>query len=141
MGLLDLIRSRGNKQNISEMVDKGAMIIDVRSTGEYAGGHIKGSKNIHLDQLQNRIGEVKAFDAPVITCCASGIRGGSAANVLRKHGVDVMNGGGWMSLSSRLGRLSDVVAVSWRGSRKRSFRLLGLYHSNNLVRPRLQKEG
>lgn len=103
MGILDLIGLGKGKQEFQAMVEEGAVILDVRTKREYSGGHIKGSKNIPLDQLQSRLSEVKAFGTPVITCCASGMRSGSAASMLCKNGVDAMNGGGWMSLSSRLG--------------------------------------
>lgn len=103
MGLLDMIGLGGNKQDVAEMIQKGAVIIDVRSKGEFVGGHIKGSMNIPLDQLNNRVQEIKGFGKPIVTCCASGMRSGSAASALKKHGLEVVNGGGWMSLNSRLG--------------------------------------
>jgi len=59
MGIFDFL-NLGNKTNeIQEFIAKGAVIIDVRSVGEYSGGHIKGSKNIPLDQISNKINEIK----------------------------------------------------------------------------------
>jgi rhodanese-related sulfurtransferase len=40
----------GPKTDYSELVKQGAIILDVRSKGEFVGGHIKGSINIPLDQ-------------------------------------------------------------------------------------------
>lgn len=93
----------GNKSNkIKEFTDKGAIILDVRSKAEYDSGAIPGSKHIPLQQVQAKINQIKQWDKPVITCCASGMRSGSAAAILRSNGVEVMNGGGWQSLSGKL---------------------------------------
>ena len=40
----------GPKVNMRELIDNGAIIVDVRTKGEYAGGNINGSLNIPLDQ-------------------------------------------------------------------------------------------
>lgn len=88
----------------AEMVKQGAQIIDVRSRGEYAGGHIKGSVNIPLDELSMNLNKIKK-DKPVITCCASGMRSASARGVLMSKGyTEVHNGGGWAGLQSKLGK-------------------------------------
>jgi rhodanese-related sulfurtransferase len=82
-------------------MDNGAVIIDVRSAGEYRGGHIPGSKNI---PLQNLSGQIAKLDKkkPIITCCASGMRSGSAKSLLKAKGFEVYNGGSWMSLQHKL---------------------------------------
>ena len=84
------------------LLKKGAQIIDVRSPGEYTGGHIKGSVNIPLDTLQKNLSKIKK-DKPVITCCASGMRSASAKSILQSNGfTEVVNGGGWSSLQNKL---------------------------------------
>lgn len=101
MGLLDLLF--GNKQNnIKEYQSRGAIILDVRTKGEYDQGAIKGSKNIPLQLITTKINEIKKFNKPVITCCASGMRSGSAVGVLKSHGIEATNGGSWTSLSKKL---------------------------------------
>lgn len=93
----------GPKVDFAELVRNGAQIIDVRTKGEYNGGHIKGSINIPLDSLRNNLGKIKK-DKVVITCCASGMRSASAKGLLKSLGyAQVHNGGGWMSLDSKLG--------------------------------------
>jgi phage shock protein E len=87
--------------NYKELVANGASIIDVRTPGEFAGGHIKGSVNIPLQQLEKNISKINK-SKPVITCCASGMRSGSAKSLLKAKGYDVHNGGGWASLKSKL---------------------------------------
>lgn len=88
--------------NFSELVKNGAQIIDVRTKGEYAGGHIRNSVNIPLDQLEQQVSRIRK-DKVVITCCASGGRSGSARALLQAKGFEVHNGGGWMSLQKKLG--------------------------------------
>ena len=93
----------GPKTNYAELVKKGAVIVDVRTKGEYAGGHIKSSINIPLDQLRNQLNKIADKKKPVITCCASGMRSASAKAVLKAAGYEeVYNGGGWYGLQGKL---------------------------------------
>lgn len=93
----------GPKTDYAELVKKGAVIVDVRTKGEYAGGHIKGSINIPLDQLRNQLNKIADKKKPVITCCASGMRSASAKAVLKGAGYEeVYNGGGWYGLQGKL---------------------------------------
>jgi len=102
MGLFDFL-GFGNKSNsIQEFKDKGAVIIDVRSQGEFAGGHIKGAKNIPLNEIRNKIDDIKKLNKPVIACCASGMRSSQATSILKQNGIEAVNGGGWQSLRSKL---------------------------------------
>jgi len=92
----------GTKVDYSELVKQGAIILDVRSKGEYQGGHIKGSINISVDTLSNNLNKLKK-DKPIITCCASGIRSASAKSILKSNGfTEVHNGGGWSSLQNKI---------------------------------------
>ncbi|MCK9404367.1 MAG: rhodanese-like domain-containing protein [Chitinophagaceae bacterium] len=96
--------AQGPQINFEELLKKGAQIIDVRTPGEFQGGHIKGSVNIPLDTLQRQLGKIKK-DKPVITCCASGMRSGSASGILQSSGYkEVYNGGGWTSLQQKISR-------------------------------------
>jgi phage shock protein E len=102
MEFLRKILGIGPSVNYAELVKQGAAIVDVRTKGEYASGHIKGSINIPLDQLQNRLGQLKK-DRVIITCCASGMRSSSAKSILKSNGfTEVHNGGGWGSLQYKL---------------------------------------
>ena len=92
----------GAKVNYADLVKQGAIILDVRSKGEYQGGHIKGSINIPVDTLNNNLSKLKK-DKPIITCCASGMRSASAKSILKSNGYnEVHNGGGWSSLQSKI---------------------------------------
>jgi len=102
MGLLSMLGLGGKTESVKEFVDKGAIIIDVRTPGEFQGGHIKGSKNIPLNTIENQIESIKKLNKPVIACCASGMRSSQATSILKSNGIDVINGGGWSSLESKL---------------------------------------
>lgn len=102
MGLLSMLGLSGKQENVTEFMAKGAEIVDVRTPGEYQGGHIKGSKNIPLNVLSDKLSEIKKWNKPVIACCASGMRSAQATSVLKSNGVDAMNGGGWSSLENKL---------------------------------------
>lgn len=91
----------GSSVNYAELVKQGAMIIDVRTPAEYNGGHIKGAVNMPLQSLQANISKIPK-NKTIITCCASGMRSGSAKSLLKVAGYTVHNGGGWMSLKSKL---------------------------------------
>ena len=93
----------GPSVNYAELVKNGATILDVRSRGEYAGGHIKGSINISVDNLRGNLVKLKDKNKPIITCCASGMRSASAKSILLANGyTQVYNGGGWGSLQNKL---------------------------------------
>ena len=102
MGLLSMLGFGGKSESVKEYMDKGAVIIDVRTVGEFREGHIKNSKNIPLDNIFSKVNEIKRLEKPVIVCCRSGMRSAQAASILKNNGIDVMNGGGWQSLENKL---------------------------------------
>lgn len=92
----------GTSVDFKELVKNGAQIIDVRTPAEYNGGHIKGSKNIPLQSLNQNLGKINK-NKPVITCCASGAISAAAKSILLNSGFsEVYNGGGWSGLKSKL---------------------------------------
>ncbi|MDW3211421.1 MAG: rhodanese-like domain-containing protein [Reichenbachiella sp.] len=99
MGLLDLFGLGKRKELMKEAIKNGAIIIDVRTPGEYMGGHINGSENIPLGSVGTKLESLKAKGKPVVFCCASGMRSGSAASQAKSAGIEAYNGGGWMSLN------------------------------------------
>ena len=93
----------GPAVNYAELMKNGAVILDVRSKGEYAGGHIKGSMNIPVDQLSGKLSKLNDKNKPIITCCASGMRSASAKSILKSNGyTEVHNGGSWYSLKNKI---------------------------------------
>jgi phage shock protein E len=87
-----------------ELLQQGAIILDVRTKAEFQSGHIKGSINIPVQVLNANLSKIKK-DKPIITCCASGMRSASAKSILSSNGFkDVHNGGSWASLQNKLSR-------------------------------------
>jgi rhodanese-related sulfurtransferase len=95
MGIFDTFSKGPSLEDIQAYLDKGAVVLDVRTIEEFEEGHAKGSKNIVLDTIPDYIDEIKAFDAPIVAVCRSGNRSGSATSFLKNHGLDVINGGPW----------------------------------------------
>jgi len=74
-------------------------IVDVRTYGEFMGGNVVDSINIPLNEIPERIEELKALKAPLILCCASGARSGQAHHFLSQFGIECYNGGSWLSVN------------------------------------------
>jgi len=78
-------------------LNKEAIIIDVRTPGEYRDGHIPGVVNIPLDELEKRMNEVPK-DKKVVLICRTGNRSAQGTQLLRSKGLqNVFNSTGGMS--------------------------------------------
>lgn len=84
------------KENI--MKNSKEIIVDVRTEEEFdMDGHVEGSVNYPLDQIQNKIEDLKKYDH-VILVCRSGNRAGIAKNILEQAGIkNVENMGPWQN--------------------------------------------
>ncbi len=89
--------AKGNKKDYKDLLDQGAIIIDVRTESEYNSGHIKNSINVPLKDLTYRINEFDKKDN-IVTVCAVGIRAESAKKFFESRGYNVANGGRWTNL-------------------------------------------
>lgn len=86
--------------NVKELIQKNeGTIVDVRSAGEYLGGHVAGSVNIALQEIPTKMEEIKALKMPLILCCASGNRSGQATGYLTAQGISCVNGGSWLDVN------------------------------------------
>ena len=92
----------GKKREVEDYLANGALILDVRSQQEWDSGHIDNAKHIPLNELNNRVEEVKKLNKPIIVCCASGVRSAKAAKFLNLHNIEATNGGGWVNLKKKL---------------------------------------
>jgi len=72
----------------------------VRSAGEFADGHVKGSVNIPVDQVQSQLSRFKDKNQ-IVVFCRSGMRSSQAKSVLERNGFsNVTNGGTWGSVNA-----------------------------------------
>lgn len=68
-------------------VKQGALLLDVRTTGEFGGGHLEGAVNIPVEQLEAKMASVPAKkDQPIVVYCHSGRRSAAAKQMLEKAG-------------------------------------------------------
>ena len=96
MGLFTSIKKAlggGPGTDFKQLLDNGAIVVDVRTPGEFKGGHVKGSINVNLSDLSKKMGQFKG--KTVITVCASGMRSGQAKGILSSNGITAYNGGPW----------------------------------------------
>jgi rhodanese-related sulfurtransferase len=89
----------GKGPSLSELLNDGAVVIDVRTPGEFQRGHVEGSRNIPLQSLSSKLSSLKKQRKVIITCCASGMRSGKAAKILRQSGLEAHNGGSWQAVA------------------------------------------
>ena len=98
MGLLSFLSRQDPGEGLKELMARGAVIVDVRTPGEFNTGHVVGSKNIPLDAIGPNLDDLKKLNVPIIACCASGMRSGVAVGRLRSVGIEAVNGGSWYSV-------------------------------------------
>ncbi|MCU4154709.1 rhodanese-like domain-containing protein [Carboxylicivirga sp. A043] len=100
MGLFDFIFGK-RKEAVLDAMERGARIVDVRTPEEFKYGNVDGSVNIPLDRLNpTAIKKLKKLNAPLVVCCASGMRSASAKGILLESGFsEVYNAGGWHKLN------------------------------------------
>lgn len=92
----------GPSVDLREVARNGAVILDVRTKGEFQSGHIKGALNIPVQNLASSLTKIPKEKA-IITCCASGMRSASAKGILASNGFkEVYNGGSWMNLRNKI---------------------------------------
>ena len=92
--LIDNI-SKGLKQwHLSDAADLprdgSVTLLDTRTEGEYRRGHIEGFRNIPVDELRERIGEIET-GKPVYVICQSGLRSYIATRILEGYGFEAYN--------------------------------------------------
>lgn len=92
-----LLRRMGqiSSQQAKQLVQAGAKLVDVRTPGEFASGHLPGAVNVPLQELGARLKSLGAKEKPVVLYCASGSRSAMARSVLKNAGFQqVFNLGG-----------------------------------------------
>ena len=102
MGFFNTLFGRSNNENIATLVSEGAFLVDVRSSGEFAEGNVKGSANIPLDQVSSNLDKFKDKEK-IVVFCRSGNRSNQAKGILEQNGfTNVTNGGSWEDVNAKL---------------------------------------
>lgn len=83
------------RPTLEGLLARGAVVVDVRSAEEFAGGHTPGSLNLPLHLLPVLAEEQLPRDRPLLLCCASGARSASAVQYLTRQGFEAYNLGAW----------------------------------------------
>ncbi|WP_406431591.1 rhodanese-like domain-containing protein [Streptomyces sp. NBC_00631] len=100
-------------------------VVDVRTPGEYASGHIPGAHNIPLDALRRALPALRAADGELLLVCASGARAENARAVLAEHGIAAvtLTGGtnGWAGRGHELRRPQGASRATWAMERQVRF--------------------
>ena len=99
MGLFGMFSNKDTTKNIEEYLQKGAIVLDVRTLPEWNEGHVKGSKHMVLNTVPENLDVIKGLKKPIIAVCKSGGRSQSATDFLSQHGLDVINGGPWQNVA------------------------------------------
>ena len=105
MGWLQKLRAAGGAPAPTAL-PAGALLVDVRSEAEFAGGHLAGALNLPLSRIADEIGRhAPDHHQALVLYCHSGARSGHACSVLASMGyAQVVNGGGVGSLAAALER-------------------------------------
>jgi rhodanese-related sulfurtransferase len=74
-------------------------LVDMRSYTEFMGGHVVGSINIALNEIPERIEEIKKLQMPLILCCASGNRSRQVQYFLSYQQIKCHKNGSWLSVN------------------------------------------
>lgn len=101
MGFFDMFKTNTvSTEELSNLVNNGAFLVDVRSPGEFAGGSARGAVNIPLDQVTQQLAKFKNKEH-IVVFCRSGNRSGQAKSILENQGIkNVTNGGTWDTVAS-----------------------------------------
>jgi phage shock protein E len=102
MGLFNLFKRKDMDQEIKEYLEKGAIVLDVRTKEEWDEGHTAGAEHIVLSIIPLEIEQIKSWNKPVIAVCRSGARSGQAEQFLKQNGVDAINGGPWQNVDKHI---------------------------------------
>jgi phage shock protein E len=85
--------------DMEKLIKDGAFLVDVRTPEEFSGGHVPGSVNIPLSDIEKELAQFKDKDQ-IVVFCRSGARSGQALQILNKNGfTNVSNGGTWTQVN------------------------------------------
>lgn len=92
-----------DQQRFAEAQAAGALVVDVRNSGEYRAGHVPGARSAPLPNLPLILSELPK-DRPVYVICQSGGRSAQATSLLRDLGYDAHSVSGGTAAWTDAGR-------------------------------------
>jgi phage shock protein E len=97
----NLFGGGASKKALATLInDKNTMLCDVRSPDEFASGHVIGSVNIPVNQIENHLAKFKD-KKEIVVYCRSGMRSSQAKSILKSIGFNnVTNAGTWNKVES-----------------------------------------
>lgn len=90
------------------LIERGVMLIDVRTQQEYLSHHIPKAVNIPIAEITKQMCRLKESIRPVLVYCKSGQRSQKAVKLMRKNGIECYNGGD-------LNRVKDQITRHQQG--------------------------
>ena len=104
MGFFDLFKHTDINQGVAQFQQaSNAMLVDVRTPEEYRDGHIPGSINVPLQQIEDIDLEVSDMSTPLFVYCRSGARSRQATAMLQEKGyAEVHNIGGILNYKGKV---------------------------------------
>ena len=98
MGFFDLFRQPDINQGVEEYrAVPQAILLDVRTPEEYGGGHVPGSRNLPLQQIEKITSIAEKKETPLFVYCQSGARSRQAVSMLQRMGYENVNNIGGMA--------------------------------------------
>lgn len=93
-----LLGIKTNSEELIELLENGAIVVDVRTPGEFKRDHAKVSINISEQKIPLETERLKKENKPIIICCRNGARSHYVQKHLEKAGIDCMNAGSWKNI-------------------------------------------
>ncbi|WP_428775462.1 rhodanese-like domain-containing protein [Vibrio sp.] len=85
-----------------QLIEQGAMIVDVRTPGEFASGHLDNAINFPLSEIEQHFADIDKTQS-IVVYCRSGNRSGKAYDYLVSQGfTNVHNGGGLQEMQAAI---------------------------------------
>ena len=91
---------RNSSKELIELLENGAIVVDVRTPGEFKEEHAENSINISLQKIPRELATLKAKGTTIILCCRNGARSYFAQTQLEKAGIDCINAGSWKNIKN-----------------------------------------
>ncbi len=90
--------AESREQQAWALIKQGALIIDVRSTEEYADGHLPYALHIPYEEIEQQFAQLELRkDRSVVLYCRSGNRSGIAYQTLENSGYTALHNGGGLN--------------------------------------------